>query len=569
MRDQAPVVYRASFDTDVQIFEGEKKVAAAERLEIDILQPPQEDPATKPAAAADESADASTRPSKRRRADATSAPTSMPAMQGPITVKWTGKLRVVPLEGERDPGLVAGKALVRLTGTPVEIDHQDMKVRSGVVAFNSADGSAWLRANDIVPIVTMTLGDGSAKVSTTSLTYAQQRDGKRIATLVGESRAEMTGKGAKDPLVLTWNKDGRIELIDLPTGKSAIERADFTGNVKIVHPDLDMTGQTLSLAFDPSRAIKSAATQTAAATTSPATGGSNDDVADSLREIIATGDVNCRMLDAGEERDIAAQKLVVQLDLAPTGERYARLIRADGGVRTKQGKDEMQAGQLIAELAPAAESTTKPVATVATVDASDAKHGEPVRRRRQSAARLARRERRRETDHRRWQQRRRGRAAGRKRQRPRAVRAQRHAGRDGHAGEDRHLRPGRPLRAAGADRGGDRRRRHEGDAAGRPEGIVRHRLGRRGGRQRRDEPDRRDETDRHQVDPGRRHDQHRHEQQAAGETRGEADNGADSADDRGRIDQTLASRQDELPRRQGDHVGDAVGRRRGASGDQE
>jgi hypothetical protein len=383
-RDLSPVVYRATFDSNVQIFEAGKEVATAERLEIDIMQPPQEDPATKPSVG-DGSAEATTRASRRdrRRADATSAPatttrvtTGPGGVQGPITVKWTGKLRVVPLEGERDALLVPGKALVRLTGAPVKIDHQDMRAQSGVVAFNSADGTASLRANDIVPMVTMSLGGGGgggggADVSTPSLTYVQHPDGKRIAMLTGESRAVMTGKGGKDPLTLTWNKEGRIQLIDLADGKSAIEQADFSGAVKVVHPDLEMTGQTLSLAFDPSEAIKSAATQPAGATaTSPAV---NEDAADLLRQIIATGDVNCRMRDAdgaGEDRNIAAQMLTVRLDRTPTGERYARLIDAKGGVRTNAGKDEMQAGELTAELAPPPPAT-KPVATV---DASDTKH---------------------------------------------------------------------------------------------------------------------------------------------------------------------------------------------------
>jgi hypothetical protein len=123
-------------------------------------------------------------------------------MQGPITVKWTGKLRIVPLEGERDAALVPGKALVRLTGTPVVITHEDMRAQSGIVAFNSANGTASLQANGIVPMVTMTLADG-ANIATPSLTYVEQPEGKHLATLIGESRAVMTSKGAKDPLTLT------------------------------------------------------------------------------------------------------------------------------------------------------------------------------------------------------------------------------------------------------------------------------------------------------------------------------------------------------------------------------
>ncbi|MEA2709270.1 MAG: hypothetical protein QOF78_1871, partial [Phycisphaerales bacterium] len=370
-RDLAPVVYRATFDTDVKIFEAEKQVATANLLEIDLLQPPREDPATQPS---DESTatttTSTTHPAKRDRprGEATAAP----ATQGPITVKWTGKLRVVPLEGPTPAGLLPGKAIVRLIGAPVFISRDDMEARSGVVTFNSADGSASLESNEIVPIVTMTVGDGT-KITTPSITYITAPDGTRVATLIGKSRADLAAKGTKDPLTLTWNKDGRMRMVDLPSGRSAIEQADFSGDVKIVHPDLDMTSEALSLRFDPSRALKPEPTQpagsggAAGAAPSPA----DNDVADSLREIIAQGNVNCRMHDAGEPRTIAAQKLNVELDRSPAGERYARVVRAEGDVRTQQGKDALSAGRLTAELAPA----TQPAAVnpIRTVDASDAK----------------------------------------------------------------------------------------------------------------------------------------------------------------------------------------------------
>ena len=188
----------------------------------------------------------------------------------------------------------------------------------------------------------------------------------------------MTRKGANDPLTLTWNKDGRIELIELANGKSTIEHAKFAGDVKIVHPDLDMTGQTLSLAFDPSRAIKSAAPQPAARRrrrerrsrhdVKPA---ANDDVADSLREIIATGDVNCRMLEAARAQLSRRRRS----GCSSTSRRPAIVSRGSStpraGCARSRAATRCRPASSTAELAPAppAPATTP----VATVDASDAK----------------------------------------------------------------------------------------------------------------------------------------------------------------------------------------------------
>ena len=60
-RDLAPSSTAPASTANVKIFEADKPVATADRLEIDILQPPQEDPATKPATADDSAADATTR----------------------------------------------------------------------------------------------------------------------------------------------------------------------------------------------------------------------------------------------------------------------------------------------------------------------------------------------------------------------------------------------------------------------------------------------------------------------------------------------------------------------------
>src|SRR5438093_703700 len=74
--------------------------------------------------------------------------------QGPITVKWSGKLRVVPLESPPDPSLVPGKAVVQIIGSPVVLTREGTEAHAGAAFYNSANQSASLRSSASVPIVT-------------------------------------------------------------------------------------------------------------------------------------------------------------------------------------------------------------------------------------------------------------------------------------------------------------------------------------------------------------------------------------------------------------------------------
>src|SRR5439155_26765173 len=75
-RDLSPVVYRATFERDVRIFEGDQQVAVGDHMNIDLLETSGHDSTTQPAvagatsqsaAAAVNSAAPASRPSKRGR----------------------------------------------------------------------------------------------------------------------------------------------------------------------------------------------------------------------------------------------------------------------------------------------------------------------------------------------------------------------------------------------------------------------------------------------------------------------------------------------------------------------
>ena len=114
------------------------------------------------------SSQASTHPaasSHRRRSS--SSPTSQGATTEPapkpVTVKWTGKLRVVPLDIQPEPSMVPGKAIVHLIGAPATLTRDAMHAQCGEAIFNSADNSASLLPSKKVPQVTMT-GERGMKV---------------------------------------------------------------------------------------------------------------------------------------------------------------------------------------------------------------------------------------------------------------------------------------------------------------------------------------------------------------------------------------------------------------------
>lgn len=384
VRDLSPVVYRATFERDVRIFEGEKQIVSMEQMQIDLLQEPQRDETTQPTsqpapkssrrARRPPRADAATpeppsTPSPKSSASeppaARSSPASSPTtLKGPIVVKWAGKLRVVPLEAKAAPAeLAAGKALVRMLGEPVTLNRDGTNVECGSASYNSADGSATLESSRAVPAVTLTDARGM-RVVTPRIQYADVPGQGRVATLTGASTAEIpvdegdagvtgnltTPPASSKPHTIakaSWAKSCRLYLDEDASGRVAIQRAELEQEVTVTHPRLDLRSRGLALVFDPN--------PPKLATAKPA-GGEAASVG--LREIIASGGVRARMSDGANEHAIDASNLLVQAARDADGRAYPKLIRADGEVVTSQNGNELRAGHLIAELAPA----TRPAA---------------------------------------------------------------------------------------------------------------------------------------------------------------------------------------------------------------
>ena len=367
-RDLSPIVYRATFERDVRIFEADKQIVAAGQMYIDMLQ---ETSHEKSADAPTTSASATTRPAKKSKHVAGATQETDPSkdkdqIQGPIVVKWQGKLKVVPVEGTPDPLLVPGKAVVQMTGNPVLLTRQGSEGRCGLAMYNTADASASLRSSADVVSVTMTDAQG-AKVTTPQIDYLGATGPQRLAKLVGPSRVEFPvegDNGVKHPAVATWTDRCELHLFDDGTGKVAIEHADLFGGVKVDHPELNMTADALSLGFVPAAAKGKP--------TAPAPTTAPTDASATLSDVTARGSVKCRIATTQKIQTIDAQELLLETAEGPDGKRYAHRLDARGDVRTSENGRELRAGILQAELAP----TTRPAAG----DAALASASEPTTR---------------------------------------------------------------------------------------------------------------------------------------------------------------------------------------------
>jgi hypothetical protein len=161
-----------------------------------------------------------------------------------------------------------------------------------------------------------------------------------------------------------------------------MQQVDLLGNVNVDHPKLALTSRELSLKFDPTggptthRSSTQASTQPSTipstiavsqTTTRPVPGSV---VAAALREIIATGDADCKVKDPQDQRTIRSQILKVQIGQSPDHQMYASRVDAEGDVLTTEKGKSLRAGRLIAKLAPTTKPITRPPTRPTTLASS-------------------------------------------------------------------------------------------------------------------------------------------------------------------------------------------------------
>ncbi len=364
-----PTIYRATFNGDVHILESDKRIGTADLMNVDVLQgsPPGTQPTSKTAAATTHSADLSASKPATRHTPAhhehsptteptTSAasklpkPTSRP-LQGPITVRWTGKLRVVPLDQTPlQQNIKPNKAIVQLIGNPVVLDRDGSHITCASASYNSGDESADLTSSPSVPLVRLADARGAVFL-TPHLIYTETAPQQKFATLIGPSTGTIPLKDtdAKMQFVhASWQDQCKLTLTTDEDGRTQIQHAQLTKDVVVNHPQLDLTSNELGLDFAP-------------VTNRHPAPRNSDAVEVDLRQIVATGNVHAKMHNAeGKVQTLDTNRLEVDTGTDADGDTFVRVIDASGNVVSRADEGMLTSGHLVAYLKP---PTSKPAVT--------------------------------------------------------------------------------------------------------------------------------------------------------------------------------------------------------------
>jgi hypothetical protein len=418
--DKGEPTYRAAFEDDVRILQGEQQLATARLMNVDFLlgqrkpdpattrpaasqpssqatSPPASQPATAPADQAAQSA-ATTKPFPQTQPATT--PTTSPEFE-PVTVYWTGELNVTPLgvppttppatapstapttapsaasstaTASADGPLPPGEARVELVGAPAVLTRDLLEVRTARFIYRT-DNRLWLDKSDEFPRVLITQesarqGGAPTTISTEGLTYARA---DQLATLRGDSRvtAPIESNGARpaddpanpDLLDASWNELAAFRLVGQTEHDLWVEHATFTGDVNVKAPQGNVRARQLELAFDPpappatSRDPEPGADDTPPESPPDAPRSSQPN----LRHVLATDNVFCELIDAKEgPRRVECQRLALDTARSDAGQLYPEVIDATGGVRAATADQELSAGHVLLHLRPAKKQPPAP-----------------------------------------------------------------------------------------------------------------------------------------------------------------------------------------------------------------
>lgn len=338
-------VYRATFNTDVRVTEGDnpKPIAAADLMRVDYRTPQDS------AAPAPTSAPAPVQRGGRRSggaargaaAQATPAPATAPTTSEapqPMVIRWTGKLTIVPLE-TNVPNLPPEGMNVEMSSqsTPVVLNHSGYEINCASFSYSGVDNSVVVRNSPQVPLIMMTGADGGT-ISTPSLRF-NGTDNK--ATLAGQSTATIPDPDNGGTLTVSWTQSCVLSLEGEFGQNLRPKQADMNGDVKISHPQFAMGSQSLRVAFAP-----------------PAT---NDKKASpQMQQLDAWGNVDCEIKDASATQHITSETLKVTFAAGTEGRMAPKTIVADGSVHYFGDGQDLKAGRLEAALLPTTRPSDRP-----------------------------------------------------------------------------------------------------------------------------------------------------------------------------------------------------------------
>ncbi|MGE5610919.1 MAG: hypothetical protein ACM359_16840, partial [Bacillota bacterium] len=404
-------VYRATFQQDVEILQGGRRIAVAKDLIVDYLTeasgelsmigPSATQPAATPSATTRPNRPTS-RPARRiARADRPRAsrgpavpgaspattPSTQPAtadsMDEPIEIRWKGPLTITPVPGDRPDRIAPGESIIKLVGgptRPVDLvrnsEQGTSHIHCATLTYWSVDGGLLLEES---PGIAVELSDTRGTHITTRMLVFSEKDatalltGKSHATLPLAEANAAAGKPAtapadaatakKDLLNVDWTDRCTLYLQGDALDAMVMNRIDLWGDVVVDHPQLKTRSDALQLRFAPQTEADKAAQ-------------SDDRSTPPLQQVDATGGVRCVVVGAAGETDVRkinCDSLKLLTARTEQGRLFARNIIAMGHVDATEPERQLQAEYVHVTLG---QPTTRPSTTRPTDKGRDVMPGE-------------------------------------------------------------------------------------------------------------------------------------------------------------------------------------------------
>ena len=349
---QPPTPYRAVFNDNVEIKDTVRTLATADVMVVDFLQganKPQPEPAPTPKTTLsptttpvlrypDEPGVAPASPAPLSHAGDTSEPASSDItktakssatqpVNGPVTITWTGKLLVTPLDTEPMMPLLPGQSVVRLIGAPVRLTPEGSVVLAATATYRNPDGAVALESPR-GGLVRMTRDTGMT-LTTGSLVYDPATS---LATLLGPSHLEQPM--GDQMMTVDWSRTGRLHMIKTAgqSQPSGIDQINLAGNVAVKDPQFSLDSQRLQLNLQPAK-------------------GKGD--GEQLKLLTADDYVRCRLNNPGAPPDKGIDSNHLEIHTEVSGKQtVAREVIAIGDVRAFDPEQSLTAGLVDALLLP-------------------------------------------------------------------------------------------------------------------------------------------------------------------------------------------------------------------------
>jgi lipopolysaccharide export system protein LptA len=389
--DEEPV-YRAVFKDAVVVTQGGEQLATADQMDVDFINAdgdmggiggsttapsatrPAKRATAEPRARAEQPVRPATRPAAKRAA--TSHPTTAPDEQ-PIEIHWTGPLTVTPVGGDKTDRIAPGESIVKLfskEGRPVVVTRESNQVKNiikcATLTHWTIDQGALLESGPGIPVEMM--DSRQTHIITQTMLFSQLEG---TALLYGKSHAELpiedentsTTKPTTQPTAPGKVQLMKVDWLDRCTlyfqgdlQEMVMDRADLKGQVRVDHPQVQLTSKDLDLHF--------ANPPTTRPATKPATTQPQRSTA-TLRELDAKGNVHCVMQGNGgpaDKQTIDTDNLRMLTATAPDGKLYAHNVIAIGQVHAVDPERDLKAGYMSITLAqPTTKPTTRPTTRAA------------------------------------------------------------------------------------------------------------------------------------------------------------------------------------------------------------